>query len=71
MDRDDAAYKGQREYTPLFLKIYDPLILRLLCAGRVAVPDDPPRGGIPAAPRPQAPRRGSWHRLLPGTSRNA
>jgi SAM-dependent methyltransferase len=27
MDRDDAAYKGQREYTPLFLKIYDPLIL--------------------------------------------
>jgi SAM-dependent methyltransferase len=27
MDRDDAAYGGQREYTPLFLKIYDPLIL--------------------------------------------
>jgi len=27
MDRDDAAYKGQREYTPLFLKIYDRLIL--------------------------------------------
>jgi SAM-dependent methyltransferase len=27
MDRDDVAYKGQREYTPLFLKIYDPLIL--------------------------------------------
>ena len=27
MDRDDAAYKGQREYTPLFLTIYDPLIL--------------------------------------------
>src|SRR5262245_37929853 len=27
MDRDDAAYKGQREYTPLFLNIYDPLIL--------------------------------------------
>ena len=27
MDRDDAAYEGQREYTPLFLKIYDPLIL--------------------------------------------
>jgi SAM-dependent methyltransferase len=27
MDRDDPAYQGQREYTPLFLRIYDPLIL--------------------------------------------
>ncbi len=27
MDRDDAAYKGQREYTRLFLTIYDSLIL--------------------------------------------
>jgi SAM-dependent methyltransferase len=27
VDRDDAAYEGQREYTPLFLKIYDPVIL--------------------------------------------
>ncbi len=27
MDGDDPAYEGQREYTPLFLKIYDPLIL--------------------------------------------
>jgi SAM-dependent methyltransferase len=27
MDRDDDAYEGQREYTPLFLTIYDPLIL--------------------------------------------
>lgn len=27
MERDDPAYKGQREYTPLFLRIYDPLIL--------------------------------------------
>ena len=24
---DDPAYEGQREYTPLFLKIYDPLIV--------------------------------------------
>jgi SAM-dependent methyltransferase len=29
MKRDDPAYEGQREYTPLFLKIYDPLILGL------------------------------------------
>ena len=27
MERDDPAYEGQREYTPLFLKLYDPLIL--------------------------------------------
>jgi len=29
MERDDPAYKGQSEYTPLFLKLYDPLILGL------------------------------------------
>jgi SAM-dependent methyltransferase len=27
MERDDPAYAGQREYTPFFLKIYDPLIV--------------------------------------------
>ncbi len=27
MDRDDPAYAGQREYTPFFLRIYDPVIL--------------------------------------------
>lgn len=27
MDRDDPAYAGQREYTPFFLRIYDPLVL--------------------------------------------
>ena len=27
MERDDPAYAGQREYTPFFLRIYDPLIL--------------------------------------------
>ncbi len=27
MERDDPAYSGQSEYTPFFLKIYDPLIL--------------------------------------------
>ena len=30
IDRDDPAYQGQREYTPLFLKIYDPVILSFL-----------------------------------------
>lgn len=27
MEPDDPAYRGQREYTPFFLKIYDPVIL--------------------------------------------
>jgi SAM-dependent methyltransferase len=27
MDRDDPAYAGQAEYTPFFLRIYDPVIL--------------------------------------------
>ena len=27
MERDDPGYRGQSEYTPFFLKIYDPLIL--------------------------------------------
>jgi SAM-dependent methyltransferase len=27
MERDDPGYAGQREYTPFFLRIYDPLIL--------------------------------------------
>jgi SAM-dependent methyltransferase len=27
MERDDPAYAGQREYTPFFLRIYDPVIL--------------------------------------------
>ncbi len=27
MEHDDPAYAGQREYTPFFLRIYDPLIL--------------------------------------------
>jgi SAM-dependent methyltransferase len=30
MDRNDPAYNGQREYTPLFLRVYDPVILGLL-----------------------------------------
>ena len=36
MERDDPAYEGQREYTPLFLKIYDPLVIgssRRSCGG--------------------------------------
>jgi SAM-dependent methyltransferase len=27
MERDDPAYAGQSEYTPFFLKIYDPVVL--------------------------------------------
>src|SRR5688500_13012727 len=27
MDRDDPAYRGQSDYTPLLLRLYDPLVL--------------------------------------------
>jgi SAM-dependent methyltransferase len=27
MDRDDPAYKGQADYTPLLLKLYDPIVI--------------------------------------------
>src|SRR5947208_15009258 len=27
MERDDPAYKGQADYTPLLLRLYDPLVL--------------------------------------------
>lgn len=27
MEPDDPAYRGQREYTPFFLKLYDPVVL--------------------------------------------
>ena len=30
MDRSDPAYAGQREYTPFFLRLYDPVILGVL-----------------------------------------
>lgn len=30
MERDDPAYGGQSEYTPLFLRIYEPVILGFL-----------------------------------------
>jgi SAM-dependent methyltransferase len=30
MDRDDPAYRGQSEYTPFFLKVYDPVVIGFL-----------------------------------------
>ena len=27
MDRDDPAYRGQSEYTPTLLRVYDPFVL--------------------------------------------
>jgi SAM-dependent methyltransferase len=34
MDRDDPAYRGQADYTPFLLKLYDPIVLGVV-AGRV------------------------------------
>lgn len=30
MDRDDPAYKGQADYSPLLLKLYDPIVIGFL-----------------------------------------
>jgi SAM-dependent methyltransferase len=61
MDRDDPAYEGQREYTPLFLRIYDPVILGFLA---------PVAWRCPAARLVEGYRRHLGHRHLdvgPGT----
>ena len=61
MDRSDPAYDGQREYTPLFLTVYDPVILGVLA---------PVVWRCPAARMADGYRRHAGHRHLdvgPGT----
>ena len=61
MDRSDPAYTGQREYTPLFLRVYDPVILGVLA---------PVVWRCPAARLADGYRRHAGHRHLdvgPGT----
>ena len=61
MDRSDPAYNGQREYTPLFLRVYDPVILGVLA---------PVVWRCPAARLADGYRRHAGHRHLdvgPGT----
>ncbi len=61
MERDDPAYAGQREYTPLFLRIYDPVVLGFFSPVVWRCPDDSPVQGY---------RRHVSHRHLdvgPGT----
>jgi SAM-dependent methyltransferase len=62
MDRNDPAYEGQREYTPLFLRIYDPVILGVLA---------PVVWRCPASRLLEGYRRHTGHRHLdvgPGTA---
>jgi len=61
MDRNDPAYNGQREYTPLFLRVYDPVVLGVLA---------PVVWRCPAARLADGYRRHAGHRHLdvgPGT----
>jgi SAM-dependent methyltransferase len=41
MDRDDPAYKGQADYSPLLLKLYDPIVIGFVSWLVWRVPADP------------------------------
>ena len=41
MDRDDPAYKGQADYTPLLLKLYDPIVIGFVAWFVWRCPADP------------------------------
>ena len=41
MDRDDPAYKGQADYTPFLLKLYDPIVLGVVAGLVWRVPPEP------------------------------
>ena len=53
MDPQDPAYPGQREYTPLFLRIYDPVVLGFFapveCGGSRRLGSSMPTGSTSAA----------------------
>ena len=41
MDRDDPANKGQADYTPFLLKLYDPIVLGVVAGAVWRVPPEP------------------------------
>jgi SAM-dependent methyltransferase len=41
MDRDDPAYRGQADYSPLLLKLYDPIVLGVVAGLVWRVPGEP------------------------------
>lgn len=41
MDRDDPAYRGQADYTPLLLNLYDPIVLGVVAGLVWRVPPEP------------------------------
>jgi hypothetical protein len=41
MDRDDPAYRGQADYTPFLLKLYDPIVLGVVAGLVWRVPAEP------------------------------
>jgi SAM-dependent methyltransferase len=41
MDRDDPAYKGQADYSPLLLKLYDPIVIGVVAWFVWRCPADP------------------------------
>jgi SAM-dependent methyltransferase len=41
MDRDDPAYPGQRDYGPLLLRLYDPIVIGFVANAVWRFPDEP------------------------------
>jgi hypothetical protein len=41
MDRSDPAYKGQADYTPFLLRLYDPIVIGVVAGLVWRVPDEP------------------------------
>ena len=65
MDRDDPAYAGQRDYGPLLLRLYDPIVVAHVSRIVWRTPPDVLRDRFRARIHPQPPRRRAGDGLLP------
>ena len=71
MDRDDPAYRGQSDYTPSVLRMYDPFVLGFAARFVWRCPDEPARRAVPATHPGRPSRRRPGDRLLPRAIRAA
>ncbi len=64
MERDDPAWKGQRDYTPRLLGAYDRIVLGFVAKAVWQLSDAPARGRLSPAHPAAPPGRRAGHRLL-------